>query len=253
MKAAIDLVRRLGVIDAVLMVAARSLEFLSRGRAQLVKYYFLAQPVPRATNRPVARAGGIAVAEVFADDPRLVQFERPMDELARRFANSSRCFAAWHGETLAGFLWFTEHRYEEDEVRCTFRIHPLDRAVWDFDVHIVPRFRLGRTFALLWESAFAAMRERDVRWSISRVSAFKAESIRAHQRLGARCTGSAVFLLLGSLQFTFTSPGRLKCRRLEQGPYPSMDVQAPGEPIASGKTQQQLDKRPATDSAGPAS
>jgi hypothetical protein len=252
MKAAIDLVRRLGVIDAALLVTARTLGFLTRGRAQLEKYYFLAQLVPRAPDRAF-RAGGIAVAEVFADDPRLVEFERPMDELARRFANSSRCFAAWHGETLAGFLWFTEQRYDEDEVRCTFRIHPLDRAVWDFDVHIVPRFRLGRTFALLWESAFAAMRERDVRWSISRVSAFKAESIRAHQRLGARCTGSAVFLLLGSLQFTFTSPGRLKCRRLEQGPYPSMDVQAPGEPIASGKTQQQLDKRPATDSAGPAS
>jgi hypothetical protein len=71
------------------------------------------------------------------------------------------------------------------------------------------------------------MRARGVRWTISRVSAFNAESIRAHQRLGARRTGWALFFLCGSLHFTLTSLGQLKCGRLEHGPYPVIDVRAP--------------------------
>ena len=228
MRSILETVRGMGAVDAALMAVDRALSALSGGRARVVKYYFMAQPVPaKAVSK--ARAGGIAVEEVAAGDPRLASFERPATELARRFANASRCFAAWQGETLTGFLWFTARQYEEDEVRCTFRLNPADSAVWDFDVNVFPRFRLGRTFAILWDSAFAAMRESGVRWSISRVSAFKPDSIRAHQRLGARRTGWAVFLLLGSVQITFNSLGQLKCRSLEQPTYPVLDVHAPTE------------------------
>jgi hypothetical protein len=147
--------------------------------------------------------------------------------------SSSRCFTAWQGSTLAGFLWFTQREYAEDEVRITFRVHPADRAVWDLDVHIEPRFRLGRTFALLWDAAFGAMRAQGARWTISRVSAFNADSIRAHQRLGARPTGWAIFLLSGRFQLVLRSGGQVKGRRLEQGPYPVMEVRAPAQGIAA--------------------
>lgn len=223
-----DLIQRVGAVNAVLFVAARVLERVTGGRARFLKYYFMAQPVPRAAH-PSARATGIVVEEVREGDSRLEQFERPAAELARRFATSSRCFAAWQGATLTGFLWFTDDRYDEDEVRCTFRVNPADRAVWDLDVHVMPRFRLGRTFALLWEAAFAAMRARGARWTISRVSAFNADSIRAHQRLGAKRTGWAVFFLFGSFQFTLTSLGQLKCGRLEHGPYPVIVARAPAD------------------------
>jgi hypothetical protein len=206
---------------------------------KLFKYYFMAQPVP-STPRAPTRATGIAVEELKAGDPRLAEFERPPEELRRRFAASCRCFAAWQGEALTGFLWFAAGQYDEDEVGCTFRLDPRDHAVWDLDVHVVPRYRLGRSFALLWEAAFAAMRAQGARWSLSRVSAFKPESIRAHQRLGARQTGWAVFLLLGSVQFTLTSRGQLKWGRLEHGPYPALDIRAPstvaqrpGDPLES--------------------
>ena len=223
-----DLIQRIGALNAVLFVAARALERVTGGRAQFFKYYFMAQPVPREAN-PSTRATGIVVEEVREGDSRLEQFERPAAEIARRFATSSRCFAAWQGATLTGFLWFTEDRYDEDEVRCTFRVNPADRAVWDLDVHVMPRFRLGRTFSLLWESAFAAMRARGTRWTISRVSAFKAESIRAHQRLGAKRTGWAVFLLFGSFRFMLTSLGQLKFGRFEHGPYPVINARAPDD------------------------
>lgn len=247
MKSARSAVERLGVVDAALMAVDRALAWISRGRARLHKYYFMAQPVPAAA--PVRmRAAGIAVEELAAGDPRLALLARPGDELQRRFAAAARCFGAWHGDTLAGFLWFTAGAYEEDEVRCTFRVEPRDEAVWDFDVHVEPAFRLGRTFALLWEAAFGAMRARGVRWTLSRVSAFKAESMRAHQRLGARRTGWAIFLSFGSLQITLTSRGRLKCRSLEHRPYPALTVRAPSdaraapdgalaEPVAAGRAR----------------
>ena len=224
--AARELVRRLGLVDGALFIFARALERLTRGRARFIKYYFMAQPVPRVSDR-LTRPAGITVEEVCEGDPRLAHLERPAAELARRFATSSRCFAAWQGETLAGFLWFTDRQYDEDEVRCTFRVNPADRAVWDLDVHVVPRFRLGRTFGLLWEAAFTAMRSRDVRWTLSRVTAFNADSIRAHQRLGAQRTGWAVFFLFGPFQFTLTSLGQMKWGRLEHGPYPVLEVRPP--------------------------
>ena len=232
MRAALEPFRRLSRVDGCLFVLASVLVRLSRGRVQLTKYYFMAQPVPRGTHA-VTRASGITVEELRADDPRLAQLRRSAQELERRFMSSSRCFAAWQGSTLAGFLWFTEREYAEDEVRITFRVHPADRAVWDLDVHIEPRFRLGRTFALLWEAAFAAMRAQGARWTISRVSAFNADSIRAHQRLGARPTGWAVFLLSGPFQLVLRSGGQMKGRRLEQGPYPVMEVRAPAQSRAA--------------------
>ena len=244
-----ELVRRVGAVNAVLFVMSRALERVTRGRARFVKYYFMAQPVPRDP-APSTRSKGIVVEEVMVGDPRLDLFERPARELARRFAGSSRCFAAWQGETLTGFLWFTDRHYDEDEVRCTFRVSPADRAVWDLDVHVMPRFRLGRTFALLWDNAFAAMRSRGVRWTLSRVSAFNADSIRAHQRLGARRTGWAFFFLFGSFQFTLTSLGKSTCGRLEHGPYPVIDVRAPRS-AGSAEGREPADERGLLARAGP--
>src|SRR5512145_3398696 len=139
---------RMGVVDATLLAVDRALERLTGGRARLFKYYFMAQPVPLA---PTAsrRSTGIAVEELREGDPRLAELDRPADELRRRFAASCRCFAAWQANKLTGFMWFTGGHYEEDEVRCTFRLDPLDHVVWDFDVHIVPRYRLGRSFGFL--------------------------------------------------------------------------------------------------------
>ncbi len=218
---------RLGAVDLVLRAVESAVARASGGRVRLIKYHLMAQPV-RVHQRAIpSRAGGVAVDEIHADDPRIAAFPRPPEEIAHRFASGARCFAAWHEETFAGFLWFVEGRYDEHEARCTFRLDPADHAVWDFDVTIVPRFRNGRAFALLWQSALEAMRARGARWSISRVSAFNLDSIRAHERMGSRRTGWALFVLSGSLHFTLTSLGQIRWRRLEHGPYPAIDVRAP--------------------------
>jgi hypothetical protein len=218
---------RLGGIDRTLGALQSALARISGGRVRLVKYVLTAQPVVAQSQ---SRGGGsLAVTEVHAGDPRIALFPRPREEIERRFAGGARCFAAWHADAFAGFLWFAEHGYDEHEVCCTFRLHPDDRAVWDFDVYVDPGFRATRAFALLWSSALAAMHARGVRWSISQVNAFNVESKRAHARLGARQIGWALFVLSGRLQWTLTSRGQVTCRRLEHGPYPVIDVRPPSD------------------------
>ena len=111
---ALKAVRRLGLLGVMLLFASRSIDRLTKGRARLLMYYFMAQPVPNESGTAV-RSTSIKVVELAANDARLSMLGRPSDEFERRFATRSRCFAAWHGDALTGFLWFTPLGYEEDE------------------------------------------------------------------------------------------------------------------------------------------
>lgn len=113
------------------------------------------------------------------------------------------CLAAENRDRFIGFIWLKEVEYPEDEVRCNYLLEPRGVSAWDFDVYIDPAFRFGRTFVRLWDCANAWLRERGYRWSLSRISAFNPESIAAHDRLGTRRIGSAIFLRLGELQVAF--------------------------------------------------
>jgi len=76
--------------------------------------------------------------------------------------------------------------------------------VWDFDVFVVPRYRLGRTMARLWKAVDADLSAQGVQWSFSRISLFNAESMNSHARLGAVAVGHAIFLVAGKLQLSFS-------------------------------------------------
>ena len=71
-------------------------------------------------------------------------------------------------------------------------------------MHVEPEFRMGRSFLRLWDAANALLRERGVCWSISRISAFNPVSLNSHARLGTRLLGKVTFVVLGSLQVSFT-------------------------------------------------
>jgi hypothetical protein len=58
---------------------------------------------------------------------------------------------------------------------------PSGKAVWDFDVYVVPAYRLGYTFLKLWDTANAHLRSLGVRWTLSRISAFNAGSLSSQQ------------------------------------------------------------------------
>ncbi|HKP66213.1 MAG TPA: hypothetical protein VJX31_06275 [Casimicrobiaceae bacterium] len=121
--------------------------------------------------------------------------------IAARFAQGACCLAATvHGNELAGFLWFVVGAYDEDEVRARFVPAPRGKAAWDFDVTIMPRYRMGRLFGYLWQRATVELTQRGVTSSVSRISAFNPASIASHRRLGARIVGNALFLCFGPVQ-----------------------------------------------------
>lgn len=193
-----ELRRELGAWNAALYLINRILERLSRGRARLIKYYIVAQPISgRLTLRPDPST---VIAFTPADDPLTQSFPRPPGVIAQRYAQGAYCLTATVKGRFAGFLWWQHGCYEEDEVRCTYSLIEPQRCVWDYDVYVDPAFRLGRTLMRLWQAANEHLAAQSVQWSYSRISAFNGGSLRAHARLGMRPHQSATFLLIGPLQ-----------------------------------------------------
>lgn len=122
--------------------------------------------------------------------------------------------------------------YEEDEVRARFWPKPDGGAVWDFDVAILPQYRMSRLFSYLWSRASSELAAQGIRHSVSRVSAFNGASLAAHRRLGARIVGKALFVCIGQCQLMrSTVPPRWHVSwRQEQRPTLEIAAAASGDP-----------------------
>jgi len=193
--------RQLGPIDGLLYLAHRALGKLSGDRAGIFRYYFVAQPVPDAPSTLKA-APRTPVALIDAQDPLCASFPRPPHVIAKRFHDGNLCFAARSAERFAGFLWLASGSYEEDEVRCLYRLAQPEQSAWDYDVYVEPEYRIGRTFARLWEAANRHLVAGGVRWSFSRISGFNPGSLQVHRKLGIRRLFSATFVRVGPVQIT---------------------------------------------------
>lgn len=180
---------------------------LQRKGWRLRKYYFVAQPTSAPPSGPPARVRvpqrGAGLSVRLASDGRDIPLShpRPRAVIAQRFAQGAQTLQAWDGPELAAFLWFLPNAYQEDEVRARYRLASSD-SLWDFDVYVAPDYRLGPAFRRLWGDAHLLMRQRGVRWTCSRISAYNPGSRTAHARLGAVTLGSAVFLSCGGWQWT---------------------------------------------------
>jgi GNAT superfamily N-acetyltransferase len=205
--AAKEAVRNFGWLNAALYFAARGLSILTFGAVRIVKYYVVAQPVPAKPLLPSGARTDLLIVRTFAGDRIVADFPRPPEVVAWRFSAGGLCFTARKGDRFVGFLWLHDRPYEEDEVRCLFVPKPEHRVVWDYDVYVDPEYRGGRAFVRLWDTAYDYLRARDVRWSMSRISAFNPGSLAAHERMGARRLATAVFLCIGSLQIMSSTTG----------------------------------------------
>jgi len=189
----------MGRVDGALYVLSRLLEVAFGRRVRIVKYYFVAQPVVQAVPSPSRSSFDVDWAE--AGSPLFQQIARPSSILASRYRQGARCLAATvGGSELAGFLWFVVGPYDEDEVRVRFVPAPEECTAWDFDVTIMPRYRMGRLFATLWQRGAKEMAACGVTHTVSRISAFNPMSLASHRRLGARVVGQALFLCIGEWQ-----------------------------------------------------
>ena len=193
--------RELGSLDAVLYYLSEVMLRTTGRRARIVRYCLVAQPVPE---RPlVARSDpNTLIRQIFPGDPLIGDFPRAPEIIDMRLARGDICLAAAVNGQFAGFLWIAFDAYDEDEVRCRYDLVG-EVLSWDYDVHVEPRFRLGRTFPRLWDAANALLREKGIRWSISRISLFNPASLNSHARLGTRLLCKAGFVILGPLQLSF--------------------------------------------------
>ncbi len=193
-------------VDRWIYLADQLLSRPTGGRCRLLKYYVVAQPVA-AGLLPGRRGDSIAVTEVFAGDPLLEALGRPAAVIRDRYAQGARCLAASKDGRFAGCIWFVVGPYEEDEVRCRFEPLPLGQRAWDFDVFIAEPFRGTLVFPKLWTETAKLMQTLGVQQTLSRISAFKPESLAAHARLGARVIAQASFLKLWGLEIALMRDG----------------------------------------------
>ena len=202
-------VRSLGWVNGLTYLLAQALSRLTRGRVRIIKYDLVVQPIHEGLDLPVHRGKDIEVREIVSGDPLLTAMDRPSKILEARFQQGAHCLVALKKGELAGFLWWTQGPYTEDEVRCIFVPAPLGRAIWDFDVYVAPRYRLSPIFACLWHTATQQLFAEGYRYSCSRISAFNPASLAAHRRLGAEIVGKRLFICLGRLELSWGQPSPL--------------------------------------------
>ena len=181
------------------------MQAVSGRRAYLIRYYVVAQPVPKPFV-PVCRLSETEkVYEAGPEDALVGFFPRPREVVASRFERGHVCLLAAKNGTFAGFLWFAREIYDEDEVHCRFVLTEPESCVWDYDVHVEPHFRMGRTFARLWDAANQRFADSGIEWSCSRISAFNRQSLQSHQRLGIHKIHTLTFICIGSFQMSLLS------------------------------------------------
>lgn len=164
-------------------------------------YRFYKQPL---TGTPNLRSSGALTYRWLPQyEEGLAVLPRPEVNLRARFAQDVQCLTASKGDELRACAWFGFGRFEEDEVRCTF-VLPED-AVWDFDIYVVPQYRIGRVFLRTWQEANRKLSEEGFAKSFSRISVYNRNSVSSHEKLGASKVGGAMFLKLGNVQLMCSS------------------------------------------------
>ena len=196
--------RTLGWVDGLTYLLAQAISRLTRGHVRIISYDLVVQPMSDGLDLPAHRGKDIEILEIVAGDPLLAAMDRPAEILEARFEQGARCLVALKKGELAGFLWWTQGPYTEDEVRCVFIPEPHGQAIWDFDVYVAPRYRFSPIFPCLWNRATKQLFAQGYRYSCSRISAFNPASLAAHRRLGAEVVGRRLFICLGRLQLSFS-------------------------------------------------
>jgi hypothetical protein len=213
--------RQWGATLTLLYAVHRALQHLSSGRSGLICYGLYAQPIGAGQFAAVRDEPKTLVERAGPNSACVASFPRPQPVIAQRFATGADCHVAIVNGAFAGYIWISRATFEEDEVRCSYKLPDGGDAVWDFDVYVEPSRRMGRTMARLWKAVDAELTREGVRWSFSRISIFNRASVAAHKHLGATRVGTAAFLCLGPLQIALFNNApfiHLSINRQTRGP-----------------------------------
>jgi hypothetical protein len=169
---------------------------LSRLSPKLRLYFYdlMVQPISNEPVRPNRRNTHLEIREIKAGDPVIALMPVRPDVMQARLAQNATCLGAFSNTgTLIGYMWFCNTAYEEDEVRCTYVLDPVRESVFDFDFYLFPEHRMGMGFIGLWSGAREVLSRHGIRYTFSRMTRFNTASRRAHERLGGKVIGRALF------------------------------------------------------------
>ena len=120
-----------------------------------------------------------------------------------RFRQHARCLIVSRDHIAMGGLWIVPERFDEDEVRATYRVG--SELVWDLGLFIPEAHRASRAFAALWGGVREHLEAHRLRGSVSRISDYLDASLRSHSRMDARWLGSASFARIAGGQWCSSS------------------------------------------------
>jgi hypothetical protein len=185
--------REFGPVAGLLYAIDRVLSILSPG-LRLYVYEFMVQPI---TSKALL-AGGLdkqlEIREIKAADPEMALMPVRPEVMQARLAQNAVCLGAFRKGALIGYMWFCHRTYDEDEVRCTYVLGRARESVFDFDFYLFPEHRMGLGFVGLWNGANEFLSRRGIHYTFSRLTRFNVASRRAHQHLGWKVVGRALFL-----------------------------------------------------------
>lgn len=191
--------REFGWRDGALYSLDRVLRGVS-ANCGLYVYDLMVQPIGAEPLLAPQRLKNLRFSEIPRGHPDIDRMPAREDIKALRFEQGAKCLGVYRKEQLIGFVWLCFGAYDEDEVRCTYRLLQPDRSVFDFDLYVFPEHRMGTAFMAIWHGANAYLSERGIEHTFSRVTRFNLASRRSHAQLGAARTGVAAFLKLWRIE-----------------------------------------------------
>ena len=199
-------IEQLGVLRAVLYGASKLLTKVSRGRSALIVYDIVAQPLAAFAAPADGRPSPFVLTPCQPRDGIIAQFptDRVPGIFELRFKQGHRCHVLTKADAFVGFIWLASGHYAEDTLRADYQFDAA-RAVWDFDLHIEPQYRLSRAYATLWQQLAQGLQNDGINWSLSRISAFNPRSLKSQYRAGARRLGGVTVCRIGNLELMMCS------------------------------------------------
>ena len=177
----------------------------SNSRFRVFLYDLMIQPVAQTAIASRKLTGSVKIREICDGDAVLQKMPPPDHVIASRFKQGAICIGAFQKGHLIGYQWLRFGTYQEDEVRCDFVPRPEGKTVFDFDIYVYPKYRLGIGFAALWDGSNSLLRSREILYAASRVSRFNTASMRSHRHLGCQRIGRVLFVTGKQWQWLFAT------------------------------------------------
>ena len=195
--------RELGVLSGSIYVLSRALKKISP-ESGIFFYDWTVQPITENRILPEKRASRYTHRIIVGDDPLFKEMPVLPELIEHRIRQQVECLALFKDDALVGFIWFAFGSYVEDEVRINFLLEPQTQSVFDFNLYIFPKYRLGYAFAAIWDVANRYLYRHGVRYTYSRITHIKRNSLASHNRLGASIIGWSITIKITRFELTLT-------------------------------------------------